>query len=80
MTPEGGRGFQAVAGRGLYRAMIRREFVIGGYRPGSNGIDALLVGYYDDTGLRFAGKVRAGFVPHLRREVKLTRRLGLIGV
>jgi hypothetical protein len=38
--------------------------VIGGYRPGSNGIDALLVGYYDDTGLRFAGKVRAGFVPH----------------
>ncbi len=36
---------------------------------GSNGVDALLVGYYDDTGLRFAGKVRAGFVPHLRREV-----------
>ena len=44
--------------------------MIGGYRPaGSNGIDALLVGYYDETGLRFAGKVRAGFVPHLRREV-----------
>ena len=37
--------------------------------PGSNGIDALLVGYYDDTGLRFAAKVRAGFVPHLRREI-----------
>ena len=47
----------------------QQEFVIGGYRPGSNGVDALLVGYYDDTGLRFAGKVRAGFVPHLRREV-----------
>jgi ATP-dependent DNA ligase len=47
----------------------QQEFVIGGYRPGSNGIDALLVGYYDDTGLRFAGKVRAGFVPHLRREI-----------
>ena len=47
----------------------QQEFVIGGYRPGSNGIDALLVGYYDETGLRFAGKVRAGFVPHLRREV-----------
>src|SRR5688572_1166344 len=45
----------------------QQEFVIGGYRPGSNGIDALLVGYYDDTGLRFAGKVRAGFVPHIRR-------------
>jgi bifunctional non-homologous end joining protein LigD len=47
----------------------QQEFVIGGYRPGSKGIDALLVGYYDETGLRFAGKVRAGFVPHLRREV-----------
>jgi bifunctional non-homologous end joining protein LigD len=47
----------------------QQEFVIGGYRPGANGIDALLVGYYDDSGLRFAGKVRAGFVPHLRREV-----------
>ena len=48
----------------------QQEFVIGGYRPvGSNGIDALLVGYYDEAGPRFAGKVRAGFVPHLRREV-----------
>jgi DNA ligase D-like protein (predicted ligase) len=48
---------------------LQQEFVIGGYRPGSNGIDALLVGYYDDEGLRFAAKVRAGFVPHVRREV-----------
>jgi DNA ligase D-like protein (predicted ligase) len=48
----------------------QQEFVVGGYRPGTNGIiDALLVGYYDDSGLRFAGKVRAGFVPHLHREV-----------
>ena len=48
----------------------QQEFVIGGYRlAGWGGVDALLVGYYDDTGLRFAGKVRAGFVPHLRREV-----------
>src|SRR6188474_853771 len=47
----------------------QQEFVIGGYRPGGNGIDALLVGYSDATGLRFAGKVRAGFVPYLRREV-----------
>jgi bifunctional non-homologous end joining protein LigD len=47
----------------------QQEFVIGGYRPGSQGIDALLVGYHDDGGLRFAAKVRAGFTPHLRREV-----------
>jgi bifunctional non-homologous end joining protein LigD len=48
----------------------QQEFVIGGYRPdGSNGIDAVLVGYYEGHALRFAGKVRAGLVPYVRREV-----------
>lgn len=47
----------------------QQEFVIGGYRPGPNGVDALLVGYHEGKTLRFAGKVRAGFTPHLRREV-----------
>ncbi len=47
----------------------QQEFVIGGDRPGPHGIDALLVGYHDEPGLRFAGKVRAGFTPHVRREV-----------
>jgi bifunctional non-homologous end joining protein LigD len=47
----------------------QQEFVIGGYRPGNNGVDALLVGYYERSRLRFAGKVRAGFTPHLRRQV-----------
>lgn len=47
----------------------QQEFVVGGYRPGPNGLDALLVGYYEGRALRFAGKVRAGFTPHLRREV-----------
>jgi len=47
----------------------QQEFVIGGYRPGPYGIDTLLVGYHGEGGLRFAGKVRAGFTPHLRREV-----------
>ncbi len=47
----------------------QQEFVIGGYRPGPHGIDALLVGYYEGTRLLFAGKVRAGFTPHVRREV-----------
>jgi bifunctional non-homologous end joining protein LigD len=32
-------------------------------------VDALLVGYFDDQKLRFAGKVRAGLVPHVRREL-----------
>ena len=47
----------------------QQEFVVGGYRPGPNGVDALLVGYYDGARLRFGGKVRAGFTPHVRREV-----------
>lgn len=47
----------------------QQEFVIGGYRPGSHGVDALLVGFYQHSQLRFAGKVRAGFTPHVRREV-----------
>jgi DNA ligase D-like protein (predicted ligase) len=48
----------------------QQEFVIGGYRPdGSKGVDALLVGYYEGRDLRFAGKVRAGMVPHDRREL-----------
>ena len=47
----------------------QQEFAIGGYRPGPHGIDALLVGYYEGKELRFGGKVRAGFTPHLRREV-----------
>ena len=47
----------------------QQEFAVGGYRPGPHGVDALLVGYYDGANLRFAAKVRAGFTPHLRREV-----------
>lgn len=46
----------------------QQEFVVGGYRSGSNGVDALLVGYYEG-GLRFGGKVRAGFTPLIRRQV-----------
>ena len=48
----------------------QQEFVIGGYRPeGAGGLDALLVGYYDEVTLQFAGKVRAGFTPHIRRDM-----------
>jgi bifunctional non-homologous end joining protein LigD len=48
----------------------QQEFVIGGYRPaGSMALDALLVGYYEEKNLHFAGKVRAGMTPHIRREL-----------
>ncbi len=45
-----------------------QELVIGGYTRG-NPFDALVVGYYDQGALRYASKVRNGFVPRLRREV-----------
>ena len=47
-----------------------QELVIGGYKPGSDGFDYLLVGYYDeDKDLIFIAKIRNGFTPALRREV-----------
>lgn len=47
-----------------------QEFVIGGYRPyAADSVDALLVGYFDNQKLRFAGKVRGGLVSHTRREL-----------
>ena len=46
-----------------------QELVIGGYKPGSNGFEYLLVGYYDGKDLIFIAKIRNGFTPALRREV-----------
>lgn len=52
-----------------------QEFVIGGYRPfGNDSVDALLVGYYDDRTLHFAGKVRAGMVAHVKAQLARTLR------
>jgi bifunctional non-homologous end joining protein LigD len=48
----------------------QQEFVIGGYRPtGSVGLGALLIGYYAGSDLLFAGQVRAGLIPHVRRRL-----------
>jgi DNA ligase D-like protein (predicted ligase) len=51
------------------RLNLGQEFVIGGYTPGGNGFDALIVGFYKGKDLIFASRVRAGFVPTTRREV-----------
>ena len=51
-----------------YKINKGQEFVIGGFTPG-NPFDAVIVGYYQDGKLLYAGKVRAGFVPHVRREI-----------
>ena len=51
-----------------YRINRGQELVIGGYVPG-NPIDSIIVGYYQDGTLLYAGKVRNGFVPHTRQAV-----------
>ena len=43
--------------------------MIGGYTPGNNGFDAIIIGFYQGKQLYFASRVRAGFVPATRREV-----------
>lgn len=49
-----------------------QEFVVGGFKPG-NPLESLLVGYYQDGKLMFAGKVRQGLNP--RNRVELHRAL-----
>src|SRR6185312_8498255 len=48
----------------------QQEFVIGGFRPDGRSIDALVVGYYEGKQLRFAAKVRAGFTPRIREQLR----------
>jgi bifunctional non-homologous end joining protein LigD len=49
----------------------RQEFVVGGFRPLTDGFDSIVVGYYAGpktraTRLMCAGKVRNGITPHSR--------------
>jgi bifunctional non-homologous end joining protein LigD len=48
-----------------YKINRSQEFVVGGYTPG-NPFDALIVGCYDGGKLKYVGKVRNGFIPHMR--------------
>jgi DNA ligase D-like protein (predicted ligase) len=59
------------------RFNVGQEFVIGGFTPGSHGIDALVVGFYEDRKLRYAARVRAGLLPATRRDL-YARLKGLI--
>jgi DNA ligase D-like protein (predicted ligase) len=52
-----------------HRINLGQEFVIGGYTPGTHGLDALVIGFYQGKELHYAARVRAGFVPATRREV-----------
>jgi ATP-dependent DNA ligase len=46
-----------------------QEFVVGGFVPGTHGVEALLIGFYKGRELHFSASVRAGFVPASRREL-----------
>jgi bifunctional non-homologous end joining protein LigD len=52
----------------------RQELVVGGWLPGEGArsatVGALLVGYHDDTGLRYAGRVGTGFSDRELRRVE----------
>lgn len=52
-----------------YRVNRGQEFVIGGYFPGPQGFDSLIVGYYDGDKLMYVARTRNGFVPASRRQV-----------
>jgi ATP-dependent DNA ligase len=52
-----------------YRLNRGQELVIGGYLPGSQGVDSIIVGYYKGSDLIYVASVRAGFVPETRRRV-----------
>ncbi len=54
----------------------RQEFVVGGFLPGRSGeaLGSLLVGYHDDTGLRWAGGVGSGLTQEAIRLLEGTLR------
>ncbi len=62
-----------------FKCVNEQEFVVLGWtdpRGGRSGLGALLVGYYEDGELRFAGKVGTGF--DQRELAMLTSRLGAL--
>jgi len=46
-----------------------QELVIGGYKPDGQTFQSILAGYYKNKQLLFAGKVRQGFNPAIRRRL-----------
>ena len=52
-----------------HRVNQGQEFVVGGYVPGTHGIEALLVGFYRGKDLLYVVSLRAGFTEHTREQV-----------
>jgi ATP-dependent DNA ligase len=46
-----------------------QELVIGGYIPGGQGVDSIIVGSYREKDLIYVARVRNGFLPASRRQV-----------
>jgi bifunctional non-homologous end joining protein LigD len=59
------------------KVRLQQEFVVGGWQPGERGreghIGSLLIGVYENTTLRYCGKVGTGFTMR-----ELDRLLGLL--
>jgi len=47
----------------------KQEFVIGGYRPEAGTLELILVGFYEDGKVLFAGKARQGLNPRTRLDL-----------
>ncbi len=53
-----------------WKTLRQQEFVVGGFRSDGQRVDELIVGYYDNAQqLRFAARVRDGFVPYQRSKM-----------
>jgi DNA ligase D-like protein (predicted ligase) len=52
-----------------HRVAQQQDFLVGGYIPGTHGIDSLIVGYYKGKELIYVGRVRAGLVTVSRRDI-----------
>jgi bifunctional non-homologous end joining protein LigD len=54
-----------------FKTEAAQEFLIAGYKPSGkkNDFDLLLIGYYRDGKLLYAGKLRAGFTPHAKKAI-----------
>jgi bifunctional non-homologous end joining protein LigD len=61
-----------------YRVNRGQELVIGGYLPGTHGLDSIIVGYYKGKELIYVARVRNGFVPASRRQMFEKLRLLVI--
>ena len=52
-----------------YRLNSGQELLVGGYIPGPQGVDSIIVGFYRGSDLVYVARVRNGFVPATRRHV-----------